>query len=669
MKFSLFRKLCVEWLVFWALSVGVLMSSRLYLLFRYTEAQMRSDYAADVSALLLKGLLFDIKISSILTAVAVLPALLALLHRRVLAWVAGITPYLLALLLVSVAALSVVNVFYYSVYDRQFDVFVFGLVEEDTVAVLKTIWQDYPVVWGLLGLAVLVWALKALFSKLHGRLDRAKFSDGLVISNVLLVVGLVAGLTLGIRGSLGKFPLRQSSAQISTQAVLNKLVPNGLTSLSWAVSEYRNSQIFEVVDDESGRKLFGTMLGREAASADFNELKVLTPENAAAAAGRPNVVLAVMESMSGHMLQLDSPQRDLLGSLRSHFQNDWVFHRFVSEGDGTSDSLHRLFIRSPYNNLSQSAAKSKFFPTNMFTPYLEAGYKVVYLTAGNGGWRDFDRFTKHLGVHEFVDENRLRELYPDAETFAWGVPDEYMFRYAADRLQKAEQDREPVFIMMMSITHHPPYQLPATGARSQYVFSDEERRRFSQMENMNEVFNTYRYANNALGDFIDSAKKVGNTIVAATGDHNIRGIGYPDISEAALGHAVPFYLYVPQQYRGQAVYRAERVGSHKDIMPTLYEFSLSGQPYYRTGCNMLSDDAGFSGNPWCGYGYNAEVALFPKGMYDLRTRQYYVMEQGLQVAARPSEIPEDVRLSVEKSKHYGAFLSWLTNRMATAPGK
>ena len=39
------------------------------------------------------------------------------------------------------------------------------------------------------------------------------------------------------------------------------------------------------------------------------------------------------------------------------------------------------------------------------------------------------------------------------------------------------------------------------------------------------------------------------TYIAATGDHKLRGIGYLDHpDEAMFGHAVPFYLYIPEKY-------------------------------------------------------------------------------------------------------------------------
>lgn len=668
MKFTHIKKLLPEWAFFLLAALAVLMAGRLFLFWRYTDSALREQYQIDITALFIKGLLFDVKAVCIVLAVWVLLALLALFHRGILQKIYRIQQTGLVFCLWLLAAMTVFNVFYYATYHRQFDVFVFGLLEEDTAAVLQTIWSDYPVLRGGIGLLGLWWAIGKLWAKLRQNIQTWQWTQfsGSLKSQITLILLMIVALTLGIRGSLGKFPLRQSSAQVSPSATLNGLVVNAPIALSWAWKEHRDSNRFHAVSDEDGVKWFQTMLNRPVSSANVQELRFRLPENPVITENKPNVVLTVMESMGTHLLQMDTPQRDLLGRLRPHFEQDWLFTRFVSEGDGTSETLHRLFIRSPFNNISQTSARNKTFATNLFQPYLDAGYRVVYITAGNGGWRNFDQFLKHLGVHEFVDETFLRQHYPQAQSSAWGVPDEYMFRYAAERLQQAQNDKQPVFIMMLSVTHHPPYSLPAGQKREQFDFQAAELQRFAQMGDatqINEIFNTFRYANDQLGEFINQAKQLGNTIVAATGDHNIRGIGYPKNEESALGHAVPFYLWLPENLRGNAVFQAERVGSHKDVMPTLYGVSLSGQAYVQTGCNLVAPK--IDDNAWCNYGYNQSVAIFPTGAMTLHDGRFYAWQQPEKLLLQTQNSPPPNHSQIQAAQSSGAFLDWLTQRMIT----
>lgn len=455
--------------------------------------------------------------------------------------------------------------------------------------------------------------------------------------------------------------------QISAAPQINKLVPNALTSLSWAVNEYRNSNNFHPVSDEDGSRLISTLLDKKT-NADLTQLFAQTSANAAVEKHRPNVVLTVMESMSAHLLNMDNPERDLLGELGKHWQQDWVYRKFVSEGDGTSDTLHRFFVRSPPLNLSQSLAKNKTFPGNMFKPYLDAGYRVVYITAGNGGWRDFDTFLRHLGINEIIDENTLKTRYPEAKSGTWGVPDEYMFRYAEEELARAEKSGTPVFIMMMSVTNHPPYHLPAPHQLKNFRLEEQEQKRLANLasgKELNEIFNTFRYSNDQLGRFIGKVKTIApDTIIAATGDHNMRAIGYPESADAALGHSVPFYLYVPQAYCGSAEYHPKRAGSHKDILPTLYNLSLSEARYYRTGCNLTAPRPD---SPWCGYGYNPEVIITERGFYHQHSKAFHKWDnKNIQTAeSRPSTPDGEDQAIIRRASAYTPFLEWQINRIVS----
>ncbi|MDO5356243.1 MAG: LTA synthase family protein [Conchiformibius sp.] len=671
MKFSLFKKLIAEWLLFTLIAVSVSGLGRLYLFYRHTDPALRQQFAGDMAAVFGTGLLFDLKTAAVILILPVLAALIGLTHLRLITAVQKTNRWFLWLLAVLLTILTVCNIFYYRTYGRQFDVFVFGLIEEDTTAVLKTVWADYPVLSGLAAFALAAWVLYLPFRWLNQRFPHTAAERPALLQQTLTVLAVIVAVAAAARGSFGKFPLRQSAANVSASPILNKMVANPAVSLQWAWAEYRNGSRFVPVSDADGKRLFGLMLGHTVATPDAAALTVTTPYHEAAHRQPPNVVLAVMESMSTHLLQFDRPpQRDLLGSLRPHFEQDWLFTRFVSEGDGTSDSLHRLLIRSPVANLSQSPAKNKSFPANMFLPYLRAGYHILFITAGNGAWRNMEEFVRHLGAHEFIDENILKQHYPQAaaHTAAWGIPDEYMFRYAAERLQHNPTGK-PLLIMMLSVSHHPPYRLPAGQER--YALADETAvQRLSALggaDTVNEVLNTFRYANHSLGSFISTAKQTGNTIIAATGDHNIRGINYPNSAETALGHAVPFYLYAPPAYCTQAVYRPQRVGSHKDIMPTLYELSLSQQDYVRTGCNLTAAD--ISANPWCGYGFNRETLLSDSGAVDLRNGRYYPWQQAdtLQLSPHSTAVPPQEAVLTTRGREYEAFLSWLLNRTVTAP--
>ena len=662
-RLAYYRRQIRQLLILWASIVVLFSAERALMFLHFVPSSIRSQPNLETAALFTKGLLFDIKVACITIALPFLLGLLSLLHPAASRLWQRFQAALLAVLFAIVAAAAIGNWFYFSVYGHQFDVFMFGLFDEDTRAVVKTMWSDYPVIRGIIGLiaaiALFTWLLNRSTRRIHPQTSASK---GVWFAIVLLPI---IALTIGIRGSFGKFPLRQSAVYISAVQQINKLVPNALTSISWAWNDYRNSNHFAPVSEAEGAKIISQLIGKTT-NADLNQFLHTTPKNPAVEQHQPNVVLAVMESMSAHLLAFDSPERNLLGSLKSHWQQDWVYHKFVSEGDGTSDSLHRFFIRSPRNNISQSLAKNKPFPTNLFTPYKKAGYRIVYITAGNGGWRDFDTFLRHLGVNEIIDENTLKTHYPEAKSDTWGVPDEFMFRYAEEELARAEKSGTPVFIMMMSVTNHPPYRLPAPHQAKNFRLDEQEQKRLANLasgKELNEIFNTFRYSNDQLGRFIGKVKTIApDTIIAATGDHNMRAIGYPESADAALGHSVPFYLYVPQAYRGSAEYHPERAGSHKDILPTLYNLSLSKSRYYQTGCNLTAPQPD---SAWCGYGYNPEVIITERGFYHQHSKAFHKWDnKNIQTAeSRPSTPDNEDQAIIRRASAYTPFLEWQINRI------
>ncbi|WP_392566144.1 LTA synthase family protein [Utexia brackfieldae] len=645
----------------WLLAVIIQSAGRLFLLFSYVNSEKMTQYKGDIIDLLLTGLRFDIRTTSIALGSLLVLTLFTLFSRKLTRCWQQLLPVLIVIMLMIITIFTVVNIFYYITYDRHIDVFIFGLIDDDTTAIIKTIWSDYPVIWGLIGFMLCAY----LFAKITRwwcrfvlKLPHRQQPTWLGLIAALVVLGLIF---VGCRGGLGTFPLRESDAQISRYPVLNMFVPNGLMAMQWAYSGYQMDNQFTLIPVAQSQQAIKTFFGENKPDS-VNIFMSKTADNPVAEVKPPHVVLAVMESMGSHLFEFDNPDRDLLGSLRQHWQQDWLFSRFVSEGDGTIDSLNRFFVRSPVDKISQSSAQDALFISNMFKPFKAKGYKIIYITAGNGAWRNLNQFLPQLGVDEFIEQNTLLHEFPEAEVGTWGVPDEYMFKYAEKRLAQADKAGEHVMIMMMSITNHPPYHPPKNHPVFGYTFTPAELVRLKNMDSEDEVrrmFNTFRYSNDQLGNFMSWIKSqpLGqHTLVAATGDHNLRGIGYPNPEEIVLSHSVPFYLYVPTAYQYHTVYDKNRIGSHKDIFPTLYGLALSDTPYYQTGCNLVAEQMT---SLWCNVGYNPNVVIDDQGAYDLNNNTFmsWQDEHGLRVKVTDSITPVQQQ-TLEKWQAWTKLLNW-----------
>jgi len=99
---------------------------------------------------------------------------------------------------------------------------------------------------------------------------------------------------------------------------------------------------------------------------------------------------------------------------------------------------------------------------------------------------------------------------------------------------------------------------------------------------------TYHYATDLLGGFVQDVQKgplKANTIVAATGDHNVRSFGmYADASRRYLQRQVPFVIWGEGlQCGSQQVLPA----SHRDMFTTLLPLVGVQGPYINAGRNLL----------------------------------------------------------------------------------
>ncbi|MCX2717299.1 LTA synthase family protein [Helicobacter sp. MIT 21-1697] len=345
-----------------------------------------------------------------------------------------------------------------------------------------------------------------------------------------------------------------------------------------------------------------------------------SPKNEFALANKPHIMLNLMESFGLQMLE-HSNDINLLGELEKHFEEDFIFRRFLSFGNNTGPSLSMLFTYSP-KVLLKSQYKKHYLAHTPIELYKAQGYKVIFLTSGNRTWFDVGEFMEIQGVDEIIDEIILSKEYKGVEKsrFAYGIGDEFMYKKALELLENAQQ---PLLILALTAANHSPYpnvyESISTESIPPNLLKHITRKPYKAL-------NTYIYANNEFGKFLSAFKNSwvkDKTIIAATGDHRMRDFTIDSIKESALAYSVPLYLYVPSSYQHNIVYDAFRVGSHKDIFPTLYALSLSEVEYLNLGGrNML----GTKENDKYEFAYNQALWLDEKGIYPLHSDRGYAYE-------------------------------------------
>lgn len=496
--------------------------------------------------------------------------------------------------------LDAVNFGFFDFYKTPINPIVFGFFQDDTDAILKTLWSDWPVLtYALVILAATClpfFFARLLPTKKEGHVS-SFFITVLAIASVLLTAFL-------IRGSLGKFPLRQEDFAVSKINLINASVPNGAAALYEAGKAWRNFQIKGTPAQALTK--FGYQNLQEAEK-DLPQRKVSSTQ----LRFRPNVVFVVMESMGGDVFNShDSELNNTLGALETALQDAVVFRKGVSIENGTFPSLEGLIFDTPLSPISQSSYGRKKLSFSQVRAFKEAGYHTVFLTGCPEPWRQINDTFKLYGFEEIYGQAAIAEKFPNAEKSPWGIDDKWMFQYAESLLKESEGTGRPLFLMMLSTTNHPPFKIPG-NSEVKHVDVNQlpaiVNKESSYDGNLETMLKTYQYAANALGSFVLDLQKRGwlkNTIVAATGDHNSR-LNYQTEGNWHHVFRVPIMFWLPDA-KLKAAADPQKWVAHRDIIPTLLALAAGKQLGADKGRNLFAkgiEDGAVSFIGWSGEGF------------------------------------------------------------------
>lgn len=648
---SLLRKI----VLFICVSAIILGASRLIFLSLISDYAHLQPYLHDFGNALLTGTRFDLKVSVIAFMPLFLIGCICCKHELAMQRFATASKYYSGIIYFLLITCSISNYYFYKTYGNHFDVFMFGFFDDDTKAVAINIWEDYPVLPGLF-FAVIA---SIVLAKLTGKSTVSNETTNTPSKKKTAIIAFCSVLMFFIfaRGALGSFPLGRYNANVSTYTQLNKVTPNAFMAMDWARKDYFNDLELKPVSQEALENQMQKVIGQKTPLYH-------TEKNAYLEQNKPNVFLVFMESMGTNYLVEDNAEtNDLLGALRPHLQSDFFFKRFVSGTNNTWGSIMMALTQSNHSSLSKSSYKKIQLDSLATIPYKKAGYEVSFIYAGDSGWRNSKEYLLHQGFDNFYNEEAIFAAYPEAKKTRseWGAADEYAFKFAQHLL---DTSKKPQMIFMMSITNHPPFLLPKTYDAKPVVLS--QRLKDNIKNSPDEALlsqKTYQYASNSLGNFIEHVKSSSlkdNTIIAASGDHLTRSFNMELKNESAFSHGVPLYMYIPKPIleHSQYTYDNTRIGSHRDIFPTLYHYSLSDADYISLGGQNILDTKGIDN-----VGYNVSSTITKDGAYsNSRPQDLYAWdEDNLHTLATPTKNPKP-SFAKDYDKLQDMYIRFLVNK-------
>lgn len=496
---------------------------------------------------------------------------------------------------------------FYSYFQEHLNILFFGFFEDDTLAVVISIYKNYNMLIWLSILAILHFGLyrliKFCFSPFEFDLKSRPFSFRMPLT---FITGLVL-IALMARGNFTRLPLSVEDAHISDQEFINEVALNGALTLNRAIKIRKvmgkdNFNYLKNYGFKSWEEAFRAYSGKQPGQDLFKSLEAKTSTKPFVKENPPHVVMVVMESFGTYWNDVDSGSFQIMGELKRHFDHGILFKNFLPAENGTIGSIVSVatsqVIRPGARFLSESEYMRTHLASSGHLPFRESGYETHFVYGGKLGWRDLGKFLANQKYDYLWGAEEIREAMPELNNLSerdlgneWGIFDEYLYSFIDERLRTSTR---PQLFVVLTTSNHPPFEYPSSYKPYPLDFNEEILSKITVNEGLAQKrFRGLQYANQKMGEFLTRIEKSPlkeKTIVALTGDHSFwiaKGVGQ---DEEFKRYAVPLFLSIPEEYRPQKI-NTNKFGSHEDIFPTLINLALSDQTYIKLGEDLFNDES------------------------------------------------------------------------------
>jgi phosphoglycerol transferase MdoB-like AlkP superfamily enzyme len=562
------------------------------------QQQSESITLTNLLNVLTTGFRYDIAVAAVWVLPSVLMALLLPLLKQDQLLQRG-RQWLLQLYIILAIPFLGADLIFFSEFGDQFNMRVFGIIHDDTEAILITIWKEYnPIPFLLLSLAI-IWGASRLGSRwlsyeinwrslfIRPLSEKSVVRFAIYLACFLFFVAMMRG------GLLWGQPMRIKHAFVTDDLFLNRTVINPISSLRFTIQEK-----MQLDSDKGLNYLWPSGDIHDAAALVYRQRHGLTVEESL----EPNNVDAILQqSTIGHANR--TPKHIFVLLLESH--SGWTilpqyrefgfspklsrlaaegiyFPNFLASGNGTIRSLNALFTGMPDVglNINYELESTTPYPSGIASLMKALGYKTRLFYGGYLSWERLDSFSPNQGFDELHGGGKMSR--GGKETNEWGVDDKRLFEYV---MEHVDPDI-PSFNFILTTTNHPPFDidLEAEGFPIKTLPSGLEATKSATLLRLGHIW----YADKQAGGFVQNAKdRFDDALFAVTADHTARAqIRFPG-DNLLEPIAVPFIIYSSELLK-QGPKIIQQGGSHIDIAPTLVNMvAPAGYRFSSFGMDLL----------------------------------------------------------------------------------
>lgn len=353
---------------------------------------------------------------------------------------------------------------------------------------------------------VLLIAIFIILSFVFSRIYTRYFKKSLVIKKeeknifgILLSLFFLFFLVVPVRGGFQQIPLGQSDVYFSDKAFANHAAVN----VPWNVM---NSLVNKRYGDKNPYIYFTDAEASRTVDSLYDAPGKRTPM--LLRTQRPNIILIILESFTAKYIGCLGGEQGITPNLDKIAREGILFTHLYASGDRSEKGLVALLSGYPAQTTTSiiyNPAKTERLPY-LTTTLKNLGYHTSYFYGGELSFANIKSYLLNGGVEKMVSKY---DFNPRDYNSKWGVHDHILLnRFLSD----LNQEKTPFFSALFTLSSHEPYEIP----ESPHFPGNDEASRFK---------NSFFYTDEALGRFIDSAKRQSwwnSTLVVFVADHGHR---------------------------------------------------------------------------------------------------------------------------------------------------
>jgi len=522
----------------------------------------------------LRGVWFDNVVGCYILLLPLMVALVvACLNRFGNGW-RKLVVWWMVIFYVIVFAISASNIPYYAYFAKNINSSVFnwfGYANTTAGMVVgESMYWTYIVLF-LVATLVYVGAmimLRRFFDRRIGRAEVEPLTAKPVLKRLVLTLCLGGLCAFGIRGRVGYNPIKISEAYYCQDPFLNQLgiAPAFNLLTSWLDDMRPENQELHLMDyDEAITYVRNSLrITGEVDSACVLKRRI-APDSVQR---RPNIVVILMESMSGAFLHSLGQQAHVTPTLDSLYQCSWAFTRFYSAGihtnHGITASLYSFPAMMKRNLMKGTVTHHRH---GLPTVLKDLGYYNMFFMTHESQYDNMNAFLRTNGY----DAVYAQEDYPIRERVnAFGVSDHFLFDFCLQRIDDATRKGQPWMATLLTVSNHPPYIIPD----------------WFKPQSEDEELQIVEYSDWCIRDFLAKARLqpwYDNTLFVIMADHG-KIVGYVDSELPESYNHVPLLIFGP----GVEPRVTDELAAQIDVMPTVLGLMGVGYDFEGFGINLLT---------------------------------------------------------------------------------